>query len=52
MPKQSKRFKPMTAAPIISTLRGSGRGQVGRAVIYDTRDPRFKSQHRQNQLYI
>ena len=27
---------------------GSGGGSVGRAVAYDTRDPRFKSQHRQN----
>ena len=35
--------------------RGSGGGSVSRAVASDTRDPRFKSQHRKNfiyQLYI
>ena len=30
---------------------GSGCGSVGRAVASDTRDPRFKSRHRQNLIY-
>ena len=45
--QSGERLKPMTAAPIISTLRGSGRGSVGRAVASNTSDLRFKSQHRQ-----
>ena len=31
--------------------QGSGCGSVGRAVASDTRDPRFKSSHRQNFIY-
>ena len=35
----------------VSAALGSGGGSVGRAVTCDTRDPRFKSQHRQSFIY-
>ena len=33
------------------TIIGSGCGSVGRAVASDTRDPQYKSRHRQNIIY-
>ena len=41
----SRRLRRLSLQQIL--LLGSGCGSVGRAVASDTRDPRFKSSHRQ-----
>ena len=41
-------FSPLLLPNKLNAALGSGSGSVGRVVTYDTRDPWFKSQHRQS----
>ena len=44
-------WKPVFRPDLKVLSKGSGCGSVGRAVAFDTRDPRFESSHWQKFIY-